>query len=42
MEHAIALMRVAMTQVSSGRTLLPLRQFIASPGGDGKLAVMPG
>lgn len=31
-----------MRQVSSGAAVLPLRQFVAIPGGSGKLAVMPG
>jgi ornithine cyclodeaminase/alanine dehydrogenase-like protein (mu-crystallin family) len=39
---AIPLMRDAMRQVSAGDTVLPLRQFMAVPGGTGKLAVMPG
>lgn len=42
MRDAIALMRDAMRQVSAGETVLPLRQFMAVPGGTGKLAVMPG
>ena len=42
MADCIALMRHAMALVSSGGTVLPLRQFVAIPGGTGKLAVMPG
>jgi ornithine cyclodeaminase len=47
MDAAIAAMKSAMMQVSSGETLLPLRQFLVMPGlGDGpspgKMAVMPG
>ena len=42
MPRAIAAMRDAMMQVSAGRTLLPLRQFMAIPDAPGKLAVMPG
>lgn len=42
MRRAIDLMRTAMAQVSDGKTLLPLRQFVVIPGGQGKLAVMPG
>lgn len=42
MPRAIAAMRDAMTQVSAGRTVLPLRQFMAIPDAPGKLAVMPG
>lgn len=42
MADAIALMRDTMRQVSAGETVLPLRQFMAVPGGTGKLAVMPG
>jgi len=42
MATAIDLMRAAMRQVSSGEAVLPLRQFMAVPGGSGKLAVMPG
>lgn len=42
MPRAIAAMRDAMMQVSAGRTVLPLRQFMAIPGAPGKLAVMPG
>jgi ornithine cyclodeaminase/alanine dehydrogenase-like protein (mu-crystallin family) len=42
MPVAIAAMRSAMMQVSQGRTVLPLRQFMAIPDAPGKLAVMPG
>ncbi len=42
MPAAIAAMRSAMMQVSQGRTVLPLRQFMAIPDAPGKLAVMPG
>ncbi len=42
MPLAIAAMRDAMIQVSAGRTVLPLRQFMAIPDAPGKLAVMPG
>ena len=42
MPRAIAAMRDAMMQVSAGRTVLPLRQFMAIPDAPGKLAVMPG
>jgi ornithine cyclodeaminase/alanine dehydrogenase-like protein (mu-crystallin family) len=42
MPAAIAAMRSAMTQVSQGRTVLPLRQFMSIPDAPGKLAVMPG
>lgn len=42
MPLAIAAMRSAMMQVSQGRTVLPLRQFMAIPDAPGKLAVMPG
>ena len=42
MADAIPLMHDAMRQVSAGDTVLPLRQFMAIPGGMGKLAVMPG
>lgn len=42
MDRAIAAARSAMRQVSSGDTLLPLRQFLAIPDAPGKMAVMPG
>ena len=42
MPRAIAAMRDVMMQVSAGRTVLPLRQFMAIPDAPGKLAVMPG
>jgi len=42
MDRAIAAARSAMLQVSSGDTLLPLRQFLAIPDAPGKMAVMPG
>lgn len=42
MDRAIAAMDSAMRQVSSGETLLPLRQFLAIPNAPGKMAVMPG
>jgi ornithine cyclodeaminase/alanine dehydrogenase-like protein (mu-crystallin family) len=42
MPAAIAAMRSAMMQVSQGRAVLPLRQFMAIPDAPGKLAVMSG
>ena len=38
----IPAMRSAMVQLSSGQTRQPLRQFMAIPGVDGKLGLMPG
>ncbi|MCA3255088.1 MAG: ornithine cyclodeaminase family protein, partial [Alphaproteobacteria bacterium] len=38
----IPAMRSAMAQVSDGRALMPLRQFMAVPGAPGKLGLMPG
>ena len=42
MATAIAAMRSAMRQVSSGHTVLPLRQHLAIPDAAGKMAIMPG
>lgn len=42
MPSAIEAMRSAMIQVSQGKTVLPLRQFMPIPDSPGKLAVMPG
>ena len=42
MPLAIEAMRRVMVQVSQGRTVLPLRQFMPIPDSLGKLAVMPG
>lgn len=38
----IPAMRSAMAQVSDGRALMPLRQFMAVPEAPGKLGLMPG
>ena len=42
MAVAIAAMNSAMRQVSSGETVLPLRQHLAIPNAPGKMAIMPG
>jgi len=42
MTLAIEAMRSAMTQVSNGDTILPLRQHLAIPNAAGKMAIMPG
>jgi ornithine cyclodeaminase/alanine dehydrogenase-like protein (mu-crystallin family) len=41
-DACVAAVEQAMRGVSSGRALMPLRQFMALPAGDGKLAWMPG
>lgn len=42
MARALTAARSAMRQVSSGGTLLPLRQFLTIPDAAGKMVVMPG
>ena len=42
MKACIELMRDAMISVSSGKTVLPPRQFMPIPGRDGKMGLMPG
>jgi ornithine cyclodeaminase/alanine dehydrogenase-like protein (mu-crystallin family) len=42
MDVCIRLMRDAMMAVSSGKTVLPPRQFMPIPGRDGKMGLMPG
>jgi ornithine cyclodeaminase len=41
-EACIPLMREAMAALSSGLTVLPLRQFMTAPGMAGKMGLMPG
>lgn len=41
-DECVAAVRQAMQGVSAGRVLMPLRQFMPLPAGDGKLAWMPG